>query len=64
MITDQFWGFTSFSKFHNCNLEQIPTTSHSSESGYTINSINQIHSEFKTWISKYHGVSIRHLQGY
>lgn len=64
MITDQFWGFTSFSKFHNCDLEQIPTTSHSSESGYTINSINQIHSEFKTWISKYHGVSIRHLQGY
>lgn len=64
MITDQYWGFTTFSKLHNCKLDQIPTTSHTSPLGNNINTLNQLHSELEIWLSKYHGVSIRHLQGY
>ena len=32
--------------------------------GYTINKVNQLHSEIKEMISELHGVYIRHLQGY
>ena len=64
MITDQYWVFTTVSKIHNCEIDQIPTTSHVSFLGNNINTLNQLHSELELWLSKYHGVSIRHLQGY
>ena len=64
LITDQSWGFISFSKSINCELDQIPTTAYKSPNGHTLAELNQIHSELKIYMKKYHGVSIRHLQGY
>ena len=64
IISDQAWGFTTLAKDLNCQLEQIPTSAYVSNNGYDINTLNQIHSELKLYLSKYHGVSLRHLQGY
>lgn len=63
-ITDQAWGFTTFAKQYNCELEQIPYSGHKSNNGYDINTLNGIHSELKSMLSSKHGVSLKHLQGY
>ncbi len=64
LITDQAWGYTSFAKQLNCKLIQIPHTSYVTDDGYSIASLNETHSKLKTFLKKYQGVSIRHLQGY
>ena len=63
LITDQSWGFTALAKKLNCKLEQIPTFSYQTSNGFDINTLNQIHAELKGQLSKYHGVSLKHLQG-
>lgn len=64
LITDQAWGFTTFAKSLNCKLEQIPYSSHKSNNGYDINTINGIHSELQSLLNSKHGVSLKRLQGY
>lgn len=43
---------------------EIKSAGHVNDEGYSLSSINQLHSEFNTLYKKYHGVSLRHLQGY
>ena len=51
--------------FKNCNikLNAIPSGQHSNGK-INISKINGIHSQLETWLSKFRGVSIRHLQEY
>jgi len=64
LITDQAWGFTTFAKDLNCELDQIPTTAHKSINGNTLANVSQIQKELKEYISNYHGVATKYLQGY
>ncbi|HHU79717.1 MAG TPA: hypothetical protein GXZ35_00050 [Acholeplasmataceae bacterium] len=42
----------------------IPSKFYKSDSGHTLASLNGLHSELKTWLKKFRGVSTKHLQGY
>jgi len=48
---------------HNIELHAIPSGFHSDEEKNIAN-INGIHSQLQTWLRKFRGVSIRHLQEY
>lgn len=43
---------------------EIKASGYKSATGETLADINQLHSEFKQLMRRYHGVSTRHLQGY
>lgn len=51
------------SKINKKHIE-IKSGTHVDNEGYSLSSINQLHSEFSLLYKKYHGVSTRHLQGY
>lgn len=48
---------------HNVKLNTVPSGFHSNGS-INIAEINGVHSHLETWLSKFRGVSIRHLQDY
>lgn len=52
-----------FCSNYNIELQAIPSGFHSNGI-LNIAEINGIHSQLETWISKFRGVSIRHLQEY
>ena len=64
LITDCRSAYESFAKDHNLKLEQIKSTTYKNENGYTLSEINGLHSNFFGFISKFKGVSTKHLQGY
>ena len=64
LITDCRSAYESFAKEHNLKLEQIKSTTYKNENGYTLSEINGLHSNFFGFISKFKGVSTKHLQGY
>lgn len=64
LIGDGFQGFKTLAKELKCRLQTIKSNLHVNENGYSINTINQIHSELEIFLKKYHGVSTRNLQGY
>lgn len=64
LIGDNFWGFTTLGEELNCDVDLIPSGFTVSNNGNDINNLNGLHSELNTWLRKYRGVSIRHLQGY
>lgn len=45
-------------------LDQIPSKFKVSNNGHNISTINGMHSQIRTFLSPFRGVSIRHLQGY
>ena len=57
-------GYNKFAIDNKLTIDQIPSMKHVSKHGNSLGSINQIHSGVKEFLRKYHGVSIRHLQGY
>ena len=63
MNTDSATAYESFCFNHGIVLHSIPSGAHSIGS-ININTINGIHSQLDSWLSKFRGVSIRHLQGY
>ena len=61
--TDSASAYRKFCKKHNIKLNAIPSGQHSNGE-INISKINGIHSQLETWLSKFRGVSIRHLQEY
>ena len=64
LITDCRSAYESFAKKYNLKLEQIKSSTYKNENGYTLSEINGLHSNFFSFISKFRGVSTKHLQGY
>ena len=60
---DSASAYQKFCKNHSITLNAIPSGKHSN-GNINISKINGIHSQLETWLSKFKGVSIRHLQEY
>lgn len=60
---DSASAYQSFCEEYNLTLHAIPSGFHS-DGIYNISEINGIHSQLETWLSKFRGVSTRHLQEY
>ncbi len=63
IIADSVSAYQEFCKSHNIKLIAIPSQFHS-DGIYNIAEINGVHSQLETWLSKFRGVSTRHLQQY
>lgn len=61
--TDSATAYRKFCKKHKIKLNTVPSGKHSN-GNINISKINGIHSSLETWLSKFKGVSIRHLQEY
>ena len=61
---DGFMSFEELSKEGGCNINIIKSDKHIDNEGNSLSSINQIHSELEIFLSRYHDISTRHLQGY
>lgn len=64
LITDCKSSYESVAKEHNWNLIQVKSGGHVDEFGNSLANINSIHSGLSTFISRFRGVSTKHLQGY
>ena len=63
ITADSASAYQEFCKNNHLTLNAIPSGFH--ENGiFNISEINGIHSQLETWLSKFRGVSIRHLQEY
>ena len=63
ITADSASAYQEFCKQYNLILNSIPSGFHS-DGIYNISEINGVHSQLETWLSKFRGVSIRHLQEY
>lgn len=63
-ITDSKRSFDGFVKQMEMKHDYIPSGFYKSDLGNTLSTLNGLHSEIKTWLKKFRGVSTRHLQGY
>ena len=63
VTADSASAYQGFCKTYNLKLNAIPSGLHSNGIS-NISEINGIHSQLKTWLSKFRGVSTRHLQEY
>lgn len=61
--TDSATAYRKFCRNHKIKLNTVPSGKHSN-GNINISKINGIHSQLETWLSKFKGVSIRHLQEY
>lgn len=60
---DSASAYQDFCEEYNLTLNAIPSGFHS-DGIFNISEINGIHSQLETWLSKFKGVSTRHLQEY
>lgn len=60
---DSASAYQGFCEEYNLILNAIPSGFHS-DGIFNISEINGIHSQLETWISKFRGISTRHLQEY
>ena len=63
ITADSASAYQEFCKQYNLILNSIPSGFHC-DGIYNISEINGVHSQLETWLSKFRGVSIRHLQEY
>lgn len=63
IIADSASAYQEFCKEHKLILNAVPSGFHSDEI-FNISEINGVHSQLETWLSKFKGVSTRHLQEY
>lgn len=63
ITADSATAYQEFCKKHNINLIAIPSHFHN-DGIYNIAEINGVHSQLETWLSKFRGISTRHLQQY
>ena len=63
LITDSRQSYSGVAKRLGCELEQIPSGEHR-KGTYNLGIMNQYHSELKTWVSRFKGVSTKHLENY
>lgn len=68
LISDSKPCIKQFASVINADIEQIPVIAnkkrYSTKNGYTISTVNQLHSDFSSLIDRKHGVATRHLQDY
>ena len=64
IITDCRSAYESLAKKYKLKLEQVKSGTYKNLNGYTLSEINGLHSNFFNFISKFRGVSTKHLQGY
>ena len=60
---DSASAYQKFCLEHNLKLNAVPSGFHS-EGQINIAEINGVHSQLEVWLSKFSGVSTRHLQEY
>ena len=60
---DSASAYQDFCSNHNLRLQAVPSGFHSNGQ-INIAEINGVHSQLETWLSKFRGVSTRHLQEY
>ena len=60
---DSASAYQNFCSKHNLRLNAVPSGLHSN-GNINIAEINGVHSQLETWLSKFRGVSTRHLQEY
>lgn len=60
---DSASAYQDFCEYYNLVLNAIPSGFHS-DGLFNISEINGVHSQLETWLSKFRGVSTRHLQEY
>ncbi len=63
MITDSKAAYGKVADYYDATLHQIPAGFHQ-DGIYNLGAINEIHSNMKTWFTKFKGVSSRHLDRY
>ena len=63
VTADSASAYQEFCKNHNLKLQTVPSGFHSN-GRINIAEINGVHSQLETWLSKFRGVSTRHLQEY
>lgn len=63
LTSDSASAYQEFCKKHCIKLQTVPSGFHS-DGMINIAQINGVHSQLETWLSKFRGVSIRHLQEY
>jgi transposase-like protein len=64
LVTDSKRTFDKFASEKNMKHNYIPSKFYKSDSGHSLATLNGLHSELKTWLKKFKGVSTKHLQGY
>lgn len=64
LVTDSKRIFDKFASEKNMKHNYIPSRCYKSDSGHSLATLNGLHSELKTWLKKFKGVSTKHLQGY
>ena len=64
LVTDCKSSYEKFVKKQNIKLEQIKSGTYVNSNGYNLANINSLHSEWSTFLSRFKGVSTKHLQHY
>jgi len=63
IITDSFSGYDSLAENLGLRHKSIPSGQHT-DGGFSLSCVNSLHSRFKNWISRFNGVSTKHLNNY
>lgn len=64
VISDDSQSIKAFAEDKKYQSEIIPADCFTSRNGYSVSSVNELHTELKNLIRQKHGISTRHLQGY
>lgn len=64
VITDCKSSYESIAKENNWNLKQVKSKCYTDNEGNNLANINSLHSELTSFLSRFHGVSTKHLQEY
>ena len=64
VITGCKSSYESIAKENNWNLKQVKSKCYKDNEGNTLANINSLHSELTMFLSRFHGVSTKHLQEY
>ncbi|MCF7932993.1 MAG: IS1595 family transposase [Acholeplasmataceae bacterium] len=63
VTTDSQASYVEVCKQLKCSIVQIPSGKQTID-GYSLGVVNNYHSELKTWMRRFRGVSTKHLDGY
>lgn len=64
LTTDSASAYQKFCRDNKLKLIAIPSGMYADNKGNNLAEINGVHSQLEIWLTKFHGVSTRHLQGY
>ncbi len=64
LVTDYAYYYNVFAKEHSLKHIRVLQRKHITEERESINRVNSLMSDYETWVSRYRGISSRHLQGY